>query len=427
MRDSDNSLIKSRVNFSWGRDRLLVCSQHFSAMDQRLLGLFLVLLFQGSFGGQFPSEVEDLVPAGGCGVSVKDDFSGFYPLLFDEEGKFWPYTKSLDEEHTWDSQLQNGKEMIVSCAPNYLRNFNNKKTVKFSCQNNKLTNDLGVEKKWKDVTCELRPVEEISAIVEHCETTSYAGVEFGYVNPVSKKTLVMGKACYSQEKGHTLFVHMRLKPTGKGFDESALEIEPETYFQRKQHPSGRYKIDLMKAWGDYARTRLENENLSITTKRFAFPQSVHLNTMKKLGWNYAFSQEDHETWPLLQEELNAMVEKKKDLVMEYYAGSHGVMKVNGQALYLKEQKFPVPEYLWMFVREDVQGVAFVVFNKLEMSVEEEKTFQEVCSSKCDEVQWLSNDFKTKNQKYLLCCDVNDARANIPEMPLVTGITHTFLY
>lgn len=396
-------------------------------MDQRLLGLYLVFLFQLSSGGQFASEVEDLVPSGGCSVSVKDDFSGFYPLLFDEDGKFWPYTKSLDEEHTWDLPLENDKNMIVSCAPNYLRNFQNQKTVKFSCLNNKLTNDLGVEKKWKDVTCELRPVEEISATVEHCETTSHAGVEFGYVNPVSKKTLVIGEACYSQEKGLTKFVHMRLKPTEKSFDESALEIELETYFQRKQHPSGRYKIDLMKAWGDYARTRPENDYLPITTKRFAFPQSVHLNTMKKLGWNYAFSQEDHETWPLLQAELNAMVEKKKDLIMDYYAGSHGVMKVNGQELYLKEQKFPVPEYQWMFVRERVQGVAFVVYNKLEMSVEEEQKFQGMCSSKCDQVQWLSDDFKTNHQKYLLCCDVNDARPNIPEMPLVTGITHTFLY
>lgn len=395
-------------------------------MDLRVFGLIVALCICQLTSGQFASEAEDLSSAGGCTVSVKDDFSGFYPLLFNEQGEFWPYDKSTTEDDTWDLKLQNGKNVIVSCAPNYLRNFQNQKTVKFSCHNDKLTNELGVDKKWRDVACELRPVEEITATVDHCETPSHSGVKFGYVNPVSMKTMIIGKACFSPEKGHTEFVQMKLKPKSKSFDESALEVEAGNYFQRKQHPSGRYKIDLMRAWGDYARNSPESEYVPIAAKRFAFPQNVHLNTMKKLGWNYAFSQEDHNTWPLLQEQVNAMVEKK-GVVVDYYAGSNGVLKVNGQELYLKEKKFAVPEYLWMFVKEGVQGLAFVVYNKKEMSVDEQKDFQGVCSSKCDQVKWLSEEFKSAEGKYLLCCDVSDARANIPEMPLVTGITHTFLY
>lgn len=396
-------------------------------MDHLLISILSIALLGHFTAAQFVAapKVDHVISPGGCSVSVKDDFSGFYPLLFNEEGGLWPYTKSPTEEDTWDLAVPNGKNMIVSCAPNYLRNFNNAKTVKFSCQDDKLTNELGLEKKWKNVACELRPVEEIVATVDHCETPSHAGVEFGFVNPVTKKTLILGKACYSTEKGHTEFVQMRLKPSGKSFEETALDVQPENYFFRKPHPSGRYKIDLMKAWADYARTRPDNKYIPIVSKRFALPQSVHLSTMKKLGWNYGFSQEGHNTWTELQKEVNVMVEKK-GLVVDYYAGSHGVLKVNGEELYLREEKFAVPKYLWMFVREGVQGVAFVVYNKVEMTADEEKDFHDVCSSKCDQVQWLSEGFKASG-KYVLCCDINDARANIPEMPLVTGITHTFLY
>lgn len=390
----------------------------------------LVLFLFGLTSAQFLSKgSQDAIPTGGCSLPVKDDFSGFYPLLFDVDGNFFPYQESSSEDDTWDVTLPNTQSMFVSCAPNYLRNFNNQKTFKVTCQGDKLINDQGGEVQWKKAACELRPVEEIivTAGVEHCEAPSHTGVEFGYVNPVTHKTMILGKACYNPDKGHTEFVQMRFKPKTKAFSESALEVEPENYFQRKQHPSGRYKIDLMKAWGDHMRTRADS-SIHVSSKRFVLPQSMHLNTLKKLGWNYAFSQEEHETWTELQGEVEAMVQQK-GLVVDYYAGSHGVMKWNGnEELFLgKDKRFAVPEYLWMFVREGVQGVAFVVFNKMDMTAEEEKKFHDVCSSKCDQVQWLSSEFKSKHGKYVLCCDVNDARANVEEMPLVTGITRTFLY
>ena len=382
-------------------------------MDLRLLGIFMTILLVSVTARQGEG--------GGCTVSVRDDFSGFYPLIFDNDGAFWPYKESDTEDDTWDLEpLNNGKEMVVSCAPNYLRNFRDKKTVKFTCQD-KLVNEFGVEKKWKDVTCELRPVEEIETTVDQCETPSHTGIEFGYVNPVTKKTVILGSACYSPTKGHTEIVHMKLKPAKRSFEESSIAVQPENYFRGKKHPSGRYKIDLMKAWGDYAKNRPEEESIAIMPQRFALPQSVHLSTMKKLGWNYAFSQEDHNTWTHLQLQVLAMVEKK-EVIVDYYAGSHGVL------FDLNEERFSVPEYLWMFVRDGVQGIVFVVYNKVDMTQQEENKFHEVCSSKCDQVQWLSSDFKAgPDGKYVLCCDVNDARASIKELPLVTGITHTFLY
>lgn len=370
--------------------------------------------------------------SGGCSVAVRNDFSGFYPMLFTEEGDFYPYQESTTEDLTWDMHLANGHNVIVSCAPNYLRSFRDQKTAKLTCQNDKLIDsESGTEVQWKKATCELRPVEEIivsgANAVEHCESGTHTGVVFGYVNPVTKKTLLLGKACYSVDKGHTEFVQMRLKPKTMAFEESALEVQPDNYFQRKQHPSGRYKIDLMKAWGEHNRDRAE-ASFHVTPQRFARPQSIHLHTLEKLGWNYAFSQDEHSVWPELQAQVMALVDKKAQLV-DYYAGSHGVVKTaQGEELYLgKDKKFAVPEYLWLFVREGVQGVAFVVYNKLDMSVEEEKTFHDVCSNKCDQVQWLSSAFKSSYGKYIVCCDVNDARANIAEMPLVTGITHSWLY
>lgn len=402
-------------------------------MDRFLLSLVL-LLAPILTAGQFVSvdkDAEIINPSttGQCFVTVKDDFSGFYPILFDSHGDFWPYEKLGSEENSWQLAIDNGQQMIVSCAPNYLRSFNNQKTVKFSCVDGKLTNELGVQKKWKDVSCEMRPVEEIIATtVEHCEAPSHSGVEFGYVNPVTLKTLILGQACYSPEKGHTEFVQMKLKSSKEAMEKSALKVEPETYFQRKQHPSGRYKIDMMKAWGDHMRTRADS-SVAIMSKRFALPQSLHLSTLKKLGWNYAFSEEGHETWTELQDQVMAMVEKKKDVILDYTAGSNGVMQVNnGEELYLgKEERFAVPKYLWMALRDGVQGMAFVVFNKAEMTPAEEEKFQAVCTSKCEEVQWLDGEFKKTQKKFVLCCDVNDARANIPEMPLQTGITRAFLY
>lgn len=409
----------------------LVLSWTPTEMDRCLLPL--VLLFAPTLTtGQFVSKDVELIDpiTNQCFVTVKDDFSGFYPILFDSQGDFWPYEKLESEENSWQLAINDGQQMIVSCAPNYLRSFNNQKTVKFSCVDGKLTNELGVQKKWKDVSCEMRPVEEIIAptTVDHCSAPSHSGVEFGYVNPVTQKTLILGQACYSPEKGHTEFVQMKLKSSKEAVEKSALKVEAENYFQRKQHPSGRYKIDMMKAWGDHMRTRADS-SVAIMSKRFALPQSLHLSTLKKLGWNYAFSEEGHETWTELQDQVMKMVEKKKDVIVDYTAGSHGVMQVNnGEELYLgQEERFAVPKYLWMVVRDGVQGMAFVVFNKAEMTSAEEEKFQGVCTSKCGEVQWLGGEFKTTHKKYVLCCDVNDARANIPEMPLQTGITRAFLY
>lgn len=345
----------------------------------------------------------------GCTLTLKDDFGKFHPIVFDTKGDLFPSNQQADEPTSWDVNLDDNQEAILSCMPNYLKNQNNKKSVQVKCQNGELIGDSG-KVKWTDMACELRPIEEVIVNVKGCETGNN-GIEFGLTNPVTKKTIILGEACYSPTIGATRFVHSKYSPNSKKLEEGALKLEEELYL-RKPHPSGRLKIDMMKAWGNHIKSR-KPDSIALTTEKFTLEDNIQLLSLKRLAWNYAFVEDEFEAWEDLQHEIRNHVHKRNE-VLEYWSGYMDKLQTisengNPEDWFLEpRERFPVPKYLWIANKfSNGDRTAFLVTNKSEMTDKELRDFTKLCESDCDKVEWLSDVFKTKYDKQVLCCDTSD--------------------
>lgn len=291
----------------------------------------------------------------------------------------------------------------------------------------------GFEKRWlNELSCEVRPVEEIVVPVSGCSAQS---VEFGYENPVKEQTNVLGEACYSESEGRTIFVHTKI---GNGyFDESfALKTEKLNYLA-KRHPDSTYKIDfLVAARLDELNKRLERK---LPAKKIPFLEMRHftelpslpngqLYSMLKLGWNFFVSNGyDHlPNFDLLHSDLARL--KDTDL----YMGTHATLSLKNAenspvAVYLlpDEEKYPVPKYVWVVIKTSSESAAaFVILNDITAS-QDDVASAELCESKCDRMPWLKNllngnTYSNTKNGYVWCCDLDSFAKKVPEMPTLSG-------
>jgi hypothetical protein len=148
----------------------------------------------------------------------------------------------------------------------------------------------------------------------------------------------------------------------------------------------------------------------------------------KLSWNYAIlnDAEELENIEKLQEDISSLELKHVDL----YTGTHGVLSLKNNEgtpvdIYLKENKFPVPKYIWYVVRSENKAVAFAIFNRSTIS-EKDRQKDSFCTSKCEEITWITKLLENKNYKkvesgYVLCCEFNEFKRTVSEMPNLENI------
>jgi hypothetical protein len=67
-----------------------------------------------------------------CVLPLKPDWSFFAPLIFSESGDLITTENVSDDLE--DISLDNGAEVILSCTPNYFKNFPSEKTVTAKCK-----------------------------------------------------------------------------------------------------------------------------------------------------------------------------------------------------------------------------------------------------------------------------------------------------
>lgn len=276
----------------------------------------------------------------------------------------------------------------------------------------------------------MRSIEEILVPVAGCDA-KYTSVEFGYTNPVTFKSHVLGEACYQELLGKTIFVHIKSKSdlSNTEIGEVSLKLDDAKYFRNNNHPLSRYKLDFLMA------SRIDGLNNRMTESLGAanIPDSLNQNyfvgmnmlmnrqfyNILKLGWNYVmFNGFDTAANLALLEGDILKIQSEKSL--DLYIGSNGVLKVTGKngetELYLKEKRFPVPKYIWIGVRNENKFVGFAVINS--PTAEADIFF----SSKCDQITWLKQLFQTKlvENRKIVCCEYRNFKNNIPEMPELTG-------
>lgn len=294
----------------------------------------------------------------------------------------------------------------------------------------------GEEKDFvSELSCEARAIEEIITPIPGCPKT-FRSIEFGYTNPIKQKSYVLGEACYSTKGGRTLFVHTRTRSPSMDIQELALKVKNGVYF-RQEHPTLFYRNELMKAL-----RREEHEDFFVQTlgtkvvPKIGFRKFINevLLTHKqyqpvlKLSWNYAIvnDAEELENLGKLQKDISSLRLKH----VEVYTGTHGVLSLkNSEGLqvdmFLKENKFPVPKYLWYVVRSENKAVAFAILNRATIS-DKDRQKDSFCTSKCEELTWLVNLLENKNYKkvesgYVLCCEFNEFRRTVLEMPNLENI------
>lgn len=371
-----------------------------------------------------------------CVLPLKPDWSFFSPLIFSQDGTLIS-TENVSDE-TEDITLAVGDEVLLSCSPNYFREFSSEKVLKAKCKKDKTLVVNGMDKNFvSELSCEVRSIEEIIVPVRGCPNNARS-IEYGYTNPVNEKSYILGEACYDVKRGQTLFVHTKIKSGTNTVDALALRTVNNVSYFRQEHPTSRYKIEMNKAlnindqaerfkavFGTKNVPKIEarryiNEDL-LTHKQY---QSV-----LKLAWNYQIMKDLDalDNFDYLVTDITDLDAKE----IEIYTGAHGVLSLkdkndNNVDVYLKENRFPVPKFHWTVVRSGNKAVAFAIVNKPQLS-DKERENDAFCTSICDQLTWIStlkeNDsYSNPRFGYVLCCELNDFRKNIKEMPPLTGIS-----
>jgi DNA/RNA non-specific endonuclease len=282
----------------------------------------------------------------------------------------------------------------------------------------------------------VRSIEEIITPVVGCPT-KYRAIEYGYTNPITQKSFVLGEACYNVQLGQIRFVHTKLKWNDNTAEDLALKVKGINYFHA-EHPTSFFKIELMKALRlDELNERLKRivghkHNLSIGTRKFIDEEMLthkQFQPVLKLTWNYQVVNDEESLDNL--EQLNEDILGLKAKNVEIYTGTHGTLAVKNKDgdfvdIFLKDNKFPVPKYLWTVVRADNKAVAFAVFNNA-AAAESQLQKDTFCTSKCEELTWINALMRNKQYKnlakgYVLCCELDEFRQTVTEMPNLSGVT-----
>lgn len=135
-----------------------------------------------------------------------------WPLIYKSNGELYP--AELDaEQRSASVHLPVGEEALLSCAPNYLKNFNRAETLRVKCESDGKLKATDIKIEAKPVGyfgCDLRVVEEVLSTVNGCSNRDWTPVAFGYVNPLDHLTHIIGEVCYDENEGRTIFAHIKL-------------------------------------------------------------------------------------------------------------------------------------------------------------------------------------------------------------------------
>lgn len=283
------------------------------------------------------------------------------------------------------------------------------------------------------MACEVRPIEEIITPIAGCPN-SLESVEFGYAHPIDRKSFILGEACYSPTDGYTQYVHMKKASVGNVADVNIKIEESDEYLRFREHPSSKYKLDLLLA--SRLDTLEEHLRLKLGQKKTPFIELrnyMGLNMLStkqfmsvlKLGWNYVpvVGYEHMPNLDVLQNDLIELAGRDIDVFM----GAHGVLKLSGvdnatHEIYLDEveHRFPVPEYVWMAVVNGERAAAFAILNNPDAELDAVETMP-LCDSKCSQIAWLKglhhNElYRRVKDGHVTCCSYEDMRKRIPGMP-----------
>jgi len=373
--------------------------------------------------------------AKGCKVSLgsKQNFRYQRPLIFKTTGDLIP-TK-YDDKFV---EIEDEENVLLSCGPNYLRNFGRSGVMKVKCdaKTNSFIADDGTSNDIEHFSCDLRVIEEVHAPVASCSNAKWTSTKFGLVQPLEDKTYILGESCYDVNLGSTVFTHFKL---GKG--NSVLEKVDKKFLVTGRHPDSRYKIDLFRSLAfDEIYQRMEKElqinniiPLSLTNYLDEMLlENSQLNAIRKLGWNYFIKTDNQTSLDSIKESIRKLSE---GMDLEIYTGGYGVATLYGSSnskkmdVYLDatKKRFPMPKIIWFLVQSKSKSIAFAIYNNRNEidSNQSLKNSGPICQSVCDQVTWLRNQQEFSGDD-VLCCSYDDLRQSLTHLPIFENLNENLL-
>lgn len=113
----------------------------------------------------------------------------------------------------------------------------------------------------------------------------------------------------------------------------------------------------------------------------------------------------------------------RNITLEVYTGTHGVIKLNGSEIYLDADnaKVPVPKIFYKMLIDHAKdsGVVIVGVNNPHASLEEILDDYIVCVDVSDEIKYIKWRPKDIRRGYSYACEVNDFLENVPHLVNIT--------
>lgn len=120
---------------------------------------------------------------------------------------------------------------------------------------------------------------------------------------------------------------------------------------------------------------------------------------------------------------NQAVRMQKSL--QVYTGTHEVLTLDGVQMKFMENGFvEVPKYFWKVLRDPDtgKGIGLITFNNM-FATAHEKICPDICtSSKWNHRHAGTNGFSDFSRGFTYCCDVNELRKKIPNIPSAMATT-----
>ncbi|XP_058123739.1 uncharacterized protein LOC131282145 [Anopheles ziemanni] len=375
-----------------------------------------------------------------CVVPLKPDLSYPSPLIFTQTGVL--ISPENDSREADVITLATGEEVVFSCSPNYFRELSSEKVLWGQCKKDTTFVVNGQDKNFVSaLACKERPIEEIIVSVRGCPAT-LRSIEYGFTNPVSNKSYILGEACYDAKVGRTHFIHTKVRSGTNSIEHLALKVKDNATYFHGYHPTQRYKVDLSKALNindqvERFRAVFGVKNAPKIESRRYIGESLLTHrqylSVLKMAWNYQIVKDRDLllNFDRLLEDIRALEVTE----VEIFTGAHGVLtlqdKHNQSAeVYLVTNRFPVPKLHWTVVRSQDKATAIAIFNKPQLT-EQEREQNAFCTSVCEQISWLkklheADAWQNVRDGYVLCCEVEDFRRTVKEMPPIAGINGLFV-
>lgn len=385
-------------------------------------------------------------PRAACSVSVNNDLGDPQPLLLKpgltgtgHDAYYQPNPSGGDS-----IEFQEGETLHLACPGGELRitgATTGSETGDAVCSGGKSFTINGKTVPFSQLTCTKQPFHEAKYTGVNCAGTNYKEIEVGFQIETSQRFLRVLRICFDDVAQTTIYSEFNLTRSIGGYQSGFPRpsfIEDDFYNLGTQKLDTLYSRNTQRttvnalvglAAGSTKYVHASNDYFMsrghMTAKADFVYGAQHRATFHFVNVAPQWQTFNGANWNTLEMNVRSFAGgRDTDLVV--FTGGHGVTTLPHETtgadipLYLYRDSngnsaIPVPQVYWKVVYDQTQkaGIAFVGINNPYHTDVSDEIF---CVSVCDQVNWLSWDSSSISKGYSYCCDVDELRQVITDIP-----------